>query len=1126
MKLLPKTKPRKHWLRSKTWKVMKLASILVIALTLQVSAAVSSQTVTFSGKNVAIKKVLTVIKNQTNYVFFYDVTILKNVKPISLNVVNTPIEKVLEKVFADQPITWVIEGKTISFVPKVEKLKESNKSVSAQKQVKGKVVDEKGNSIPGANIIVKGTNISTQTDFDGNFNISVSENNSKLVVSFIGMESQEVAIGNAPLMIVLKETGQKLEEVVVVGYGKQKKVNLTGAVSSITSKSLEDRPLSNVTNALQGTMAGVTVTTTNGQPGKDAGNIRIRGIGTLNNSNPMVVVDGVIASMNEVNPNDIESLTVLKDAASSSIYGSRAANGVVLITTKKGKKGQLQVRYSTYMGKQDVHRLPDFLPSWNQASLYNEARVNEGKSPRWTPDDIEKFKTGADPLHPNTDWLKLFYTQPGFQQNHYMSMNGGDEKTTYMFSLGYFTQEGNVKGTSFEKYSTRFNINSQIAKKLSINANLAYQYAPFSEPVSTYANGGFTGDPSGFSQIVRQINRLSNTVPYKYQNGAYGYVADGSPMAWLESGSYNKTRGNILTGNVGADWELAKNLHFKPNFGYRMNTNERNQFVKDIQYYSGITGEPTKYQGPNNLIVSSDKTTYTNLQAILEYQKDFGANHHLKILAGASKEYQLYNYLAAYRQGFLNNSLTEINAAPKDGQQNEGYSNDWALQSYFGRMNYDYKERYLLEANIRRDGSSRFAEGNRWGVFPSFSAGWNISKEDFFESALDVVNTLKLRGSWGKLGNQNVVGNYPSVATISSNQNYSFNQGLASGIAPTVGSNKDISWEATATTNVGLDATFLNQKLDFSVDYFSKNTTEILLKLPIGGVYGLDAPYQNAGSVSNKGWEFATKYRNSINDFSYNVSANISFIENKITDLKGSGPYISGGTFQQVGFPISSLYGYVAEGIFQTQAEVDAHAAQSGGKIAPGDIKYKDLSGPDGKPDGVIDGYDKKYLGTYFPKVTYGFTMGANWKSFEISLFFQGAAGVKADGGALIGHLGPDVEKPTSVFLDRWTPENPSASFPRAWYSNKQNDPLSTPSSFWVKDASYLRLKNLLVAYNLPETFLKKVGIKNAKIYYSGQNILTFTKFYKWIDPEMGSTGSIYNYPQVLVNTIGFDITF
>ena len=1112
---------------------MKLASILIVALTLQVSAAVSSQTVTFSGKNVAVKKVLSVIKDQTDYVFFYDVALLKNVKPISINVVNSPIEGVLEKVFVNQPITWLIEGKTISFVPKVEKVKELTVSASIQNQVKGKVVDEKGNPIPGANIIVKGTNISTQTNFDGDFSISVSESNAKLIISFIGMDSQEVAVGKSPLTIVLKEGGQKLDEVVVVGYGKQKKTNLTGAVASISSKSLDDRPISNVTNALQGTMSGVTVTTTNGQPGKDVGKIRIRGIGTglgdpnnRSNTDPMVVVDGVIASMNEVNPNDIENITVLKDAASSSIYGSRAANGVILITTKKGKKGKMQVRYSSYVGKQDVHRLPDFLPSWDQASLYNEARINEGKSPRWTPEDIQKFKSQTDPLHPNTDWLKLFYTQPGIQQNQYLSMNGGDEKTTYMFSLGYFSQDGNVKGTSYEKYSTRFNLNSELSKKFSINANLAYQYAPFSEPVSSYANGGFYDPPSGFSQLVRQINRVSNTVPYKYPNGAYGYIADGSPMAWLESGSYNKTKGYIFTGNVGANWEIFKNLHFKPTFGYRLNNNDRAQFVKDIQYYSGTTGEPTKYQGPNNLINSSDKTTYTNLQAILEYQKDFGANHHIKVLAGASKEYQLYNYLGAYRQGFLNNSLTEINVAPKDGQQNEGYSNDWALQSYFGRLNYDYKERYLLEANIRRDGSSRFADGNKWGVFPSFSAGWNISKEDFFEPVLDVVNSLKLRGSWGKLGNQNVVGNYPAIATISSNQNYSFNQGLASGIAPTVGANKDISWEATATTDIGLDATFLDQKLDFTMDYFSKNTTGILLKLPVGAVYGLDVPYQNAGSVSNKGWEFAAKYRNNINEFNYNISANISFIDNKITDLKGSGPYISGGTFQQVGYPVNALYGYVAEGIFKTQAEVDAHAKQSGGVIAPGDIKYKDLSGPDGKPDGVIDGYDKQYLGTYFPKVTYGFTMGAAWKSIEVSLFFQGAAGVKANGGQLIGQLGPDINKPTSVFLDRWTPENPDATFPRAWYSYQQNDPNTTPSSFWVKDASYLRLKNLMVAYNLPESFTKKVGLKNFKIYYSGQNILTFTKFYKWIDPEMGSTGSIYNYPQVIVNTIGLDITF
>ncbi|MCU7549720.1 TonB-dependent receptor [Chitinophagaceae bacterium LB-8] len=1097
---------------------MKLTTIFLLGACLQVSANGFGQNVTLSEKNASLKEIFKEINRQTGYRFFFRDELMDQAGKVDVHVSNTSFEEVLKICFKNLPFGYTITKNTIVVTP-IELKATELPATPPPIEVKGVITDNNGKLLAGASVKLKGTGKGTSTDENGNFTLQIPDEGGRLVISYIGYEDYEIPVLKSGSLKIALKLSEKVEEaLVVVAYGAQKKASLTGAVSTVSSKTFEDRPVTSVTNALQGTMAGVTVTTTNGQPGRDAGTIRIRGIGTLSNSSPMVVVDGIIASMSEVNPNDIGSLSVLKDAASAAIYGSRAANGVVLITTKKGKKGQAQVHYETYLGKQSVNRLPDFLPSWQQALLYNEALKNEGKTLKWTDADIEKFKNGTDPTRPNTDWLDLLYTEPGLQQNHYVGVSGGDANTQYMASLGYFNQDGNVKGTNYKKYSTRINVNSQINKKFSVSANLAYQHTPFSEPVSTYA--------TSFSQLIRQFNRLSNTVPYKYPNGAYGYVADGSPMAWLESGSFNKNKGDILTSNFGLDWEILEDLHLRPAFGYRLSTNQRQQFVKDIQYYSGTNGAPTKYQGPNNLTQSSDKSTYTNLQAVAEYQKTLAMDHHFKLLLGASQEYQLYNYLYAYRQGFLNNVLTEINVAPKDGQQNEGYSNDWALQSYFGRFNYDFKGRYLLEANLRRDGSSRFAKDNQWGLFPSLSAGWNISKEKFFERYLSRVNSLKLRGSWGRLGNQSVVGNYPAIATISPGQNYSFNQTLASGIAPTAGANADITWESTTTAGVGLDATFLSNKLDFTADYFSRNTSDILLLLPIGAVYGLSAPYQNAGSVSNKGWEFSAKYRNQVKAVSYDVAANVSFITNKITDLKGSGPYISGGTFQDVGFPINSLYGYICDGIFQTQAEVDAHAKQSGGKIGPGDLKYRDLSGPDGKPDGIIDGMDRTFLGTYFPKTTFGLTFGAQWKGVELSLFLQGAAGVKAAGGNLIGGVGPDVDKPTSVFWDRWTPEHPSATFPRLWYSYKQNNPTGTPSSFWVKDASYLRLKNLMVAYNLPVAIIKKAGLKNVKVYYSGQNLVTLTKFYKWIDPEIGSTGSVYNYPQVIVNTVGLNINF
>lgn len=1105
---------------------MKLTSILFIALTLQVSASVSSQTVTFSGKNVAIKKVLSVIKSQTNYVFFYDAEILKNVKPISVNLVNAPIDKVLEKTFENQSITWIIEGETISFALNAVKTKSAPQLISVQKQVKGKVVDEMGMPIPGANVKEKDGTASVQTDVDGSFSISVSSTNSTLVISYVGMETKEMKASGEFLSVVLFSQKQKLEEVFVqVAYGTQKKKTLTGAQASVNQKALENRPITSLTTGLQGTMSGVTVTTTNGQPGKGDVKINIRGIGTLNNSSPLVVVDGVIASMSEVNPSDVENVTVLKDAASSAIYGSRAANGVILVTTKKGKKGGVQVHFESNTGIQNLGPLPEFLPSWQQAEMFNQAKLNEGTPAAnlpWSPDKIQKLKDGSDPYnYPNTDWLSLFYKPAALQTNHYLSIGGGDGNSQYSFSLGYFDQNGNVDGLRNQKYSTRFNINTKVSDKFSINGNIAYQYMPTEEPISSYA-------PS-FGQMLRLINNISNTVVNQYPNGQYGYVGDGNPMAWLNSGSENKTIATTLTANFGADWELVKNLHLRPAVQYRGTSGSRKQFMEKIEYFSQSTGAATKTQGPNQLYQTSDKNTYYNLQALLDYKLDLGEKHHLSFLGGATKEYSLYEFMSAYRQDFLNNELTEINAGPSSGQKTEGYSNDWALQGYFGRFNYNYNDRYLFEANYRYDGSSRFSGDNRWAAFPSFSAGWNISNEQFFEPITDVVNSLKFRASWGQLGNQQANSSeqpntnyYPTYATVESGEDYSFNQSLAPGIAPNNGANANAKWETTTATDFGMDVSFLNNKLSFTVDYFTKKTDDILMTLPVGEVYGLKAPVVNAGSVSNKGWEFSGKYNTQIGDVKLDLGANLTYINNEITDLKGVGPIIGSGsyTFQDVGFPINSLYGYKCEGIFRTQQEVLDHATQNS-NTAPGDLKYKDINN-----DGKIDSNDRTYLGTYFPKTTYGFNIGATYKAFEVSAFFQGAAGVKANGASMIGAIGGSSVKPTSAFSDYWTVDNPDASFPRLWSSYKQNDPISTPSSFWVKDASYLRLKALMVAFNFPESLNKKLGIANAKIYYSGQNILTFTKFYSWIDPEIGSTGSITSYPQVVTNSIGLSINF
>ncbi len=1077
--------------------IMKLTVAILFISNLHVFAVGHGQKVTISEKNIPIGKVFKELNRKTGHQFFYQDELVKD----RGNMFSQSATSVLTPSAVIPPLPPPIE-------------------------VNGTVADANGKPLAGASIKMKDQEKGTIADAHGRFHIQLPEKGGTLVVSHIGYQSKEIEVTQSgSISIVLLDAETVIaDEIVVVGYGTQKKINLTGAVSTVSAKDFSNRPVTGTVNALQGKMAGVVVLTDNGQPGRDAGTIRIRGIGAgigsadvRASANPMVIVDGVPGSLSDVNPNDIETISVLKDAASSAIYGARASNGAILVTTKKGKKGGLQIRYDMYAGTQKITRKPDFLPAWQQAELYNEARKNEGAALKWTENDIKLFKDGSDKTgaHPNTDWLSLLYTELGLQQNHNLSINGGDAKTRYMFSLGCFGQQGNVKKVKFERYNALFNINSQFNKKLGMTAGIGFVYAPFQEPISSYA--------TSFGQIIRQINRISNTVPYKWENGAYGYVSDGSPMAWLESASLNKWQNYTVNGNIGADWSPLQGLHLKPSFGYRLSIGQQQRYVDDIQYYKGGAAgtplTPTKYQGPNNLTNATDRTTYTLAQMLAEYEKHI-QNHQFKILLGASQEYSMYNYFSAYRQNFLNHALTQITVAPKSGQQTDGHATDWALQSAFGRINYSFSDKYLLEVNFRFDGSSRFAPGHRWGAFPSASAGWVISKEGFFEQAKQTINLLKLRASWGKLGNQQIANNYPYFESIAGGKVYSFNQTLVTGVAPEAGANQNLSWEKTESYGVGLDMAFLQNKLSVSLDYFVRKTENPLMTAQVGAPYAFKAPYVNVdGGLLNKGMEVTIGYRNHVGEFNYDVSGNLTYVENKVTKLTG-GRVISGSTFYDVGYPLQSLYGYEALGIYQTADEVKGSPVLNS-KVAPGDIKYKDQNG-----DGKINAEDKVYLGTFFPKINYGITLNGSWRNFDISIFLQGAAAVKAMGGNLIGAVGSDVQKPTSVFLDRWTPENHTTKFPRLWYSNQQNDPNSNPSSFWVKDASYVRLKQFTVGYNLPQTFIKKIGISNVKVFYSGQNLLTFTKFYKWIDPEIGSSASVYSYPKVLVNSFGLNVTF
>ncbi len=980
--------------------------------------------------------------------------------------------------------------------------------------ISGKVTNGETN-LANVSVKIPGSRAGTTTDEQGNFKIDAVKGQT-LVFSYVGYEEQSLTISDQKeINITLKILeGNALNEVVVVGYGTKKKVNLTGAVSSISGKELEGRPITNLSSALQGTMAGVTVTVNNGQPGNDVGTIRVRGIGTLGNSDAMVMVDGIVSSMNDINPSDIESITVLKDAASASIYGSRAANGVILITTKSARKGEAIAHYNMDIGKQSMTATPDFIDSWQASTLYNEALVNEGKLPKYSDAEIQKFKDGSDPEHyPNTDWWGLFWKGSGLQQNHSLDVSGGTDKMQSYLSVGYLGQDGLVKGSSLDRYNTRFKTDLKIGQRIKVSGNLSYSQQLFREPVSNIHS-------LDFGQLVGTLNQTGRVVPNMI-NGYYGYSDEGNPIAVLKGGSNNFNKTHRLSAILQADVEVVKNLHVKPLLGYTANIIEAKSRINDLQYYDPATGEPSLWEGPN--IVASNSSFLDNLtmQVLLQYDKSFG-EHDFSVLGGYSQEHNKYDYLFGSRRGYLNNALDQLDAGPVTALQNSGNASEYALQSVFGRINYSFRKKYLVEGDIRDDGSSRFAPGNRWAVFPSASVGWRISEEPFFEPAKKIFSDLKIRASWGQLGNQDI-GTYPYQATIATGRNYTFGGQTVDGIAPVNGVNADIKWETTTTKDIGLDAVLFSGMITFTGDYFIRNTDNILLPLPVANAFGLNAPVINAGSVQNKGIELTAGYHLRRHDFSFNAEANMSFIKNEITSLAGTGPFPNGSTIQGQGLPINALFGWVSEGLFQSQDDIDKHAAQNGmgGPVGPGDIKYKDLNN-----DGVIDSKDRQYLGTYFPKLTYGLNISAQYKKFDVALFLQGAADVKSFvSGRILGSLYDKDGDPTSIWLDRWTPDNTNASFPRVWNSNSQNDPGATPSSFWVRNAGYLRLKNVQVGYTLSNGFLSRKGIK-LRIYWTGKDLLTFTKFYKWVDPESPLGGNSFSYPMVKVNSLGINLTF
>ena len=992
--------------------------------------------------------------------------------------------------------------------------------------VSGTVSDNTG-TLPGVIVTVKGTTTGVTSDIKGNYTLK-APGNAVLEFKMIGYQTKTIDINNQQTINVKLETDNKsLDEVVVVGYGSQKKINLTGSVSTISGDEMTQRPVVNVTTMLEGLAPGVAVNQGSGEPGNENASILIRGVGTFSGAgtSPLVLIDDVPGNLNDVNPSDIESVSILKDASSAAIYGSRAANGVILVTTKKGKAGKMKIEYDVNYGIAKATKLFQVVTNSVQyMEMYNQARINSGlpdTSQMYSQADINAYATHPNSsLYPNTNWLNyIFRTAP--TQTHNLTFSGGNDKTTYDVNLGYSDEQGIMRGFDYQKYNIRTNIQSKINDHITFGSNILLKsgvrdgtsngsedmFLSALSQAPTY--GPYTTDGSGHYTF--------KTYPFEYNNK--------NPVAVLNSGLYNDVNDYVTDIQGWLNVNFTKDLSWYTKAAFDGTFTHYKTFGENIQEYYYTTDQPGELFDVNQGLESQDFTTfYNNIFSYLKYQHSFG-NHNLMIQGGWSLEQNTDENLQASRLNYVDNSLQEINAGSTSVESNGGDSDQWALESWFGRVDYNYKERYLLESNIRVDGSSKFAPGHQWGTFPSASAGWRVTEEPFVKDLnLNWLNNLKIRGSWGQVGNQNINGsNYPYQAVLGLTGAYSFdNQNLTTGVAQTQLNNLLLQWETTTMTDIGADIDLFNH-FNVTFDWYNRVTSNILRQSQITAVVGLSAPYVNDGTVDNKGVELAMNYANSVKGgtfggLSYGFGLNLDHNTNKL--VKYGAPDIYGNTINEQGYPIGSYYMLKVAGIFQNATEVSSSPKQYSDNTQPGDLKYVDANG-----DGVINDNDRVIIPGVVPKLNYSFNINTGWKGFDLRIFFQGVYGVKyfVDSWGTIPFVQGAV--PTTNWLNAWTPTNPSTTMPRIYWGSDAPQSITRPSTFFLQDGSYLRLKSLVFGYTLPASMTKHIGLDRVRVYFSGDNLFTDTK-YPGLDPERGGSGDYLTYPQNKVYSFGLNVTF
>ena len=1099
----------------------KLTVFLSLFFVMQLSANVYSQTrLTVDSKNKTVKEVFLEIENQSNYRFFYNEKLLDLNRRINFNINNQSLEEVMNEIFGSSNVTYkIMENNLIVITPNES---QQNKTVS------GKVTDTNGQPLPGVTVLVKGTTQGTVTNSNGTYTIPNISENTTLVFSFVGMKSQEIEVGNQTVVnATMTVDAIGIDEVVAIGYGTQRKENVTGSLETASSEQLENKPIISVGQALQGEMSGIDIRQPNGQPGATT-EIRIRGYGTFSNAgnNPLVLVDGIPGSLDAVNPNDISNISVLKDAASAAIYGSRAANGVILIQTKRGQAGKTQVVYDATVGFNELAKMPKFVDSWIYAQAYNEALTNAGQGEVYSQEDIQKFMDGTDHDHyPNDKHYKMAFDNIAWQTKHDLSLMGGNQNTTFRFSLGYLRNDGLLQNNKYDnygdnllnyynKYNLRLNIDSKITDKLKLVANISGTADDQKGPAAA------TGDHTTM-RVVTRVARMPASIPDRTSEGYYGRVDKGSPWADIDAKGFELNRNYYFIANSNLEYSIIDPLSVVLRGGYVFDHTNHKIYAADEQI------DATTYAGPAKLYVDWNTRRELTLESLIKYDQKFG-DHNINALAGYSQIESKYEFLNAYRDQFPTNELYELNAGSSANQKNEGGASEWALVSYFARAQYDYKGKYLFEANVRFDGSSRFEKGRKYGIFPSFSAGWRISEEAFAKENLPWIYNLKLRGSWGELGNQQI-GNYPYQAILSSGNNAIWGDKVYNGVVLNTVANQDITWETTAITDIGLDFSVLEGKLSATIDYYDKTTRNILYNITTAGTLGLNSSPSNAGKVKNSGWDFNLSYKENLGDFSLEIAPHFSFVNTEVLELSDVEKDIAKGLF--IGGPLNALYGYTADGLFVDEADIASYPTQPY-NATPGMIRYKDISGPNGVPDGKVDPeYDRSVIGQTSPKYNYGARISANYKSFDFSVTLDGAGGMRRLLNNMAGRAFANKSNVQQWMWDgRWTKEdpNPNAVYPLfLLHGGGFNEPYSYISTFWAWDASYMKVRSAQIGYTMPSRVTQALKIQNIRIYLAGRNLLTFDNYFDGWDPELNvQTGEGVHYPMTRTYILGVNVKF